>query len=167
MTVRDGWKKLADTVKGITLPSALDARPHRMIVRTRTWSGEAVGQGTYTDSDLVIPQKYRIRGLASHEVVASGGRYELMDIKVTGLTQATADGTVGYTSDQLQPPIAASNVEVIYIIIGNNDGEYDLVALDGWKILSWEMILRKKAVESSRSPRIRTQGYSSAAIDSA
>jgi hypothetical protein len=167
MSVRDGWKKLADTVKGITLPSSLDTRPHRLVIRTRTWSGEVIGSGSYTDSDLVLPQKYRIRGITSHDIISSGGRFQMGDVKVSGITQQTSDGTVGYTADQLLPNVAAPNVEVIYILIGNDDGEYDLISLEGYKILSWEMVLRRKTGDRSRGARIRTIGATSVTVDSA
>ncbi len=73
---------LADRARSLSGPGGVDIRTHQLTIRVRTWSGEIVREGTYTDSDLVLPQYYPIKHISQSEVEGSGGSYEVGDVLV-------------------------------------------------------------------------------------
>lgn len=171
MTTRDQWIKIADVTKNIKLPTQLDAAPQRLVIRTRTWSGQTVGEGTYTDSDLVLPQKFKVRNIIQdkvpgNEFVRSGGKYEMTDVVVSGITKRpTDDDTIGYTTEQLAPTVSAQNVEVIYILLGESPGTYSRLFLDSDRLLSHWLYLRQRAGNSNTDNMIRIFGDSKVTVD--
>lgn len=142
MSLRTDLLSIVDAVRAVTGPDALDQRPHQLTIRTRTWSGARLKQGTATDVDLVLPQKFRIKDVSLAEVMSSGGMVEMGDIKVEHITPS--NGVVGYTADQLKPPVTTQNVERIYILTGGPmEGEYSLADLKLDRPYSYQLTLRK------------------------
>lgn len=161
---RTGWVQLVDQVREILGPNQLDIRPNKLIIRTRIWSGSRPGEGTYTDSDLELTQKFKIRQLYTREVAASGGKFEIGDVIVEHITPGGVVDGIGYTEDQLSPPVSASNVETLYIIQGPLAGTYSRLTLNNWKILSWSLVLRKRAGDYTRQTTIYARGNSSGTV---
>lgn len=160
-TPRDNWIRIANTAKDIKLPTQLDAAPHRLTIRTRIWGSGTIGEGSPTDSDLILPQKFKVRSVTNREVSGSGGRYELGDVRVSGITQRPSDENVtGYTVEQLAPVSGAPNVEVIYILSGPMAGEYTRVELNYYKLLSASLIIRKRSGVEFLDNYIRVTGDS-------
>lgn len=101
-----------------------------------------------SDSDLVLPQQYRIRQISQREIADSGGRYENGDVIVEHITPY--DGvSVGFTVAQLKPRVTSDAVERIYIIssddpAGGHTGEYDLRELRSWRALSFDLVLKRR-----------------------
>jgi hypothetical protein len=116
----------------------------QLTIRVRTWTGR-VGDGTFSDSDLVLPKRYELRELSSREVASSGGRYSLGDVRMNDLTKAYAGG--GYTRAQLDPASAFSVNEqskrVMYVLTGDVSGIYSLIDIKGDDIVSWSLVLRR------------------------
>ncbi len=171
-TPADTWKKIADTAKNITLPSQLDARPSRLVIRTRIWPSGRIGVGTPTDSDLVIPQKFKVRSLlhdklAATTIAESGGKYQVGDVQVIGISKRPSDDpTVGYTPEQLHPTIAADNIEVLYLIFGGSEGLYSFIDLDSERILSHTLTLRLRSGNNVANEMfIRIWGDSEATVE--
>jgi hypothetical protein len=162
---RPGWISLIDSVRNILGPTNLDIRPNKLIIRTRIWSGDRPGIGTYTDSDLELPQKFKIKQLETHEIASSGGKFELGDIEVSHITPGEVVAGVGFSVDQLAPPVAASNIETLYIIQGPMAGIYSRVTLNNWKILSWSLVLRKRSGDYIRQQVIYARGNSSGTVN--
>ena len=144
MSFHDEMLAVVDEVRNILGPDDLDWTRHQLTVRTRTWSGGAKGLGTTSDSDLVLPQKFRVDRISAAEVASSGGQYEMGDVKVLHITPADATHSVGFTVDQLKPPITTDAVERIYLLVGPHGGEYGLVELQSFKNISWALILRRR-----------------------
>lgn len=145
MTLRDSLVTLADGVRALLLPSRMDQAPHLLTIRTRAWSGGVRGLGTPTDTDLVMPQKLPIRLVSVHEVSDSGGMLEMGDISVRHITPS--NGAVGFTPDQLKPPITTDGTERIYVITGPHAGEYEIVELQTWRNYSYGLILRRRITD--------------------
>ena len=140
MSFRHTFIPLRDKLLRLTEPAKFDVRPNKLIIRTRTWKGGRVGaDGGYTDRDLVIPQRYRIEHVSAREVASSGGRYEMGDMKVCGVSPAYAGG--GFTPGQLKPG-GSRGVEVIYVIVGPSAGEYQLVQLHTEGTFSYDLVIR-------------------------
>lgn len=99
--------------------------------------------GTYTDSDLVLPARYKIKPITAGQVYSSGGQYEIGDILVDHLTPSNGAGT-GYTVEQLAPTVTTDNVEIIYVITGEHPGEYARVEMRSYRPFTYQMILRHR-----------------------
>lgn len=144
MSLHDDLLAVVDEVRNILSPSELDQIRHQVTIRTRTWSGGAKGLGTKSDSDLVLPQKFRVDRIHAAEVASSGGQYEMGDVKVLHITPADSTHSVGFTTAQLKPPITTDAVERIYLLTGEHGGEYALVELQNFKNYGWTLVLRRR-----------------------
>lgn len=144
MSFRTNLLATIDSIRAISGPSRFDIRTNALTIRTRTWSGTSIGDGTATDVDLVLPAIYPIRLVRASEVTSAAGRYELGDLIVRHITPSDGNG-VGYTPAQLKPVITTNNVEVIYLIVGAHAGEYSLVECRTYRPFSYELVLRRSA----------------------
>lgn len=143
-TLRTDMLALKDDLIGLRLPSQLDQAVHQLTIRTRTWAGGAQDVGPFTDADLVLPKKYRMRQLTTREVETSGGRLEMGDIIFEGLVpNDPANGSIGFTPAQLQPHIVQGQ-EVIYIVTGPHNGLYALIELRTSKTYAYAVVLRRR-----------------------
>lgn len=150
MTLRTSLLAAKDRIRAAVLsPSGLDMTPHQLTIRVRTWTGgrkdadPPQGLPAFTDSDLVLPQQYKVRQLTMREVSSSGGKYRAGDIIVEHITPYDGDST-GYTPAQLQPTIAGNAQELIYLLTGFGGlvGEYRIREFRGDKSLSYALVLR-------------------------
>jgi len=117
--------------------------PNQLTIRTRTWSGSYIRQGTATNSDLVLPAVFPIRYMNSTEIEGSAGHYEAGDVLVDHITPSDGAGN-GYTPAQLNPAVTTDNVEVIYIITGDHPGEYSFQELRTYRPFTYQLVLRRK-----------------------
>lgn len=137
----NGLRALADGVRVV----AEFIRTNQLTIRTRTWSGSFVGDGTATDVDLVLPPRYKVRHVLMKEVFGSGGAYETSDVLVDHITPY--DGvSAGYTPAQLRPVVTAQNVQVLYLILGEHGGEYSLVECRTYRPFTYQLVLRRTRV---------------------
>lgn len=143
MTLRQSLLATVEAARALTGPMFAGVRINQLTIRKRTWSGTYVGDGTSSDSDLVLPAHYRIRFIDGEEVLQSGGQYNVEDIIVDGITPSNGAG-VGYTPAQLSPPCPTTNIEVIYLIIGDHPGEYTGVSLRSFRAFRHTLILRRR-----------------------
>lgn len=143
MSLRKGLLGIVDAARSLSGPKFADIRVNQLTIRTRTWSGARIGQGTYTDSDLVLPAQYPIRYLSMQEINTSAGQYETGDVLVDHVTPSNGKG-VGYTNEQLQPTVTTNNVEVIYILAGDHPGEYSIVEFRTLRPFTIQMVLRRR-----------------------
>jgi hypothetical protein len=150
MSLRTAMLKVIDTVTNILGPAVLDQTPSQLTIITRTWTGGAIdadppaGQPAYTDSSLVITQKYVIREIKVEEVDASGGRYRIGDVMVESLVPGDPNNPgVGYYPTQLEPPIVPGQ-EVIYQIAGPCNGNYALRQAHTWDTYSYDLVLQPR-----------------------
>lgn len=103
-----------------------------------------VGDGTYTDSDLVLPAHYPVRHLTGQEVYSAAGAYEVGDILVDHITPSDGAGT-GYTLAQLKPVVTTNNIELIHLITGTDGGEYRCIEARHYRAFTIQLVLRKRA----------------------
>lgn len=144
MSLRTSLLKAADRFRKISGPDFADIRINQLTVRTRTWSGSVVGEGTYTDSDLVLPARYPVRAMTQQDVFGDAGRYELGDIYVNHITPSDGAGT-GYTKAQLLPDVTTNNVEIIHVITGPDGGNYRCIDFQNYRPFSIRLVLRRLA----------------------
>lgn len=140
MSLRTDLLPVVDELRALAGPSGFDVRPVRVTIRTRVWSGGRAGLGTPTDTDLVLPQIYKVRELKSQEVAGSGGRYELGDVKVGPITPAYTGG--GYSRAQLAPE-GANGTEVAYLLSGAMAGEYNRISVETDRAFGYYLVLRR------------------------
>jgi hypothetical protein len=103
-TLRQALLPVADTIRALAGPTALDIRVYTITVRTRVWSGGEVGLGAPADSDLSIVPLPKVRPVASSR-----------DLLVGPMTPTY--GTGGYTPAQLNPSDVAGT-EFYYVVLG-------------------------------------------------
>jgi hypothetical protein len=143
MSFRTDLLAAVEAARSVAGPEGLDVRTNQLTIRTRTWSGSALGDGTTTDVDLVLPAHYVIRQITTDEISSSGGDYEVGDLLVNHITPSDGAGT-GYTPQQLKPHNMANNVEVLYLIAGDHSGEYCLKELRTSRAFSYAVVLRRR-----------------------
>ncbi len=145
MSLRLNLLAIIDQARQIAGPLGLDLRTNRLTIRTRTWSGNVLGEGTPTDVDLVLPGHYPIRYVSAAEILNSGGQYEIGDLAVDHITPSDGAG-VGYTPTELKPLVTADNVELIYLIVGAHAGEYVVKTLETYRPFSFRLVLSRSTV---------------------
>jgi hypothetical protein len=105
-----------DAVRAI--PGELGLRDVTVTQVVRTWTGARVGLGTATRTDtavLVGGQNPRVERISPREVVASAGRYQAGDLRVT-VTPEFPGG--GVARSVLQPAVGASPTELYWLVTG-------------------------------------------------
>lgn len=152
----DAYRALAASIRPIASP----LHTTRVTVRTRTWSGDEIGTGDFTDSDFLIGQEVRVSKLTQKEVISSGGVFSFDDVKVTHITPPfTANGGGGYSLSQVAPmsqipPLRISGqplpddsdpapnpVEYFYVLTGDITGNYRLKTVTDDHALHYTLFL--------------------------
>jgi hypothetical protein len=151
MSLRTAMLNVIDQVTNVLLPElpsgapGLDQVPSQLTIRTRTWSGGAIGLGTTSDSDLVLPKKYFIRQVTTREIANSGGRYEAGDLVMEGIVpNDVANPGVGFTESQLVPTVTAEGTEIIYFVTGQHSGEYERGYVDTAATYEYKLFLTRR-----------------------
>lgn len=148
-SLRKDMLVLKDQLITLRSPAQLDVAVNQLTIRVRTWLGGAIGAPVvsgpqFTDTNLVLPQKYVIRSMTTREITESGGEYRVDDVLVAGLVpNDPANGSIGFTNAQLAP-ILAQGQERIYLITGPLNGEYALHELRTGKPFSYDLVLRRR-----------------------
>jgi len=142
MTLRTSLLPVVDTLRALTGPSALDIRTAQLTIRRRVWSGGYIGEGTATDTDLVLPKQYKVDSASAKEIASSGGRFEDETLKFGPVTPDY--GTGGYTPAMLKPTVTTDDTEIIYVLTGQVAGEYALASLHTEKPFSYMLFLSRK-----------------------
>ncbi len=109
------------------IPGDLGLRPFTITVRTRSWSGTRVGDGTSTDADailLVHGQAPKCRRVAYKETAAAGGKYQEGDYRVGPMTPDFPGGGVAFST---LAPTSQASTEIYYRLVGP-----DTPALGTW-----------------------------------
>lgn len=116
-------------------------RRHDMTVRTRTWVGPQLGQGTVVETDLVIEPRPRLRLPENRQWANQGGTYEQGDLLIEKVSAT-------YTRAQLGDPefYPDKNVEVNWVITERGDTReelYDVISTES-KNFEWRVHLRRR-----------------------
>lgn len=144
MSFRTTMLDVADILRALTGPSTFDIRTTQITIRTRTYQGgHRSSQVAYSDSDLVLPQIYKVSKVKIAEVSASGGLYEISDLKVGPITPR--GDTLGWTESQLAPIVTNDGQEIIYVLTGDagHSGEYSRISFEREKPFSYYLVLRR------------------------
>lgn len=129
MSFRQSILAPLDSVRSILGPDGLDMRRTTCTIRTRSYpSGRRNSRDPYVDSDLALNPWYRIRQVTTREVATSGGRLQSGDVIIEQITPSDGNG-VGYTQDQLAPPVPKDGADVYYVLQSEDpsdgiNGEY-------------------------------------------
>jgi hypothetical protein len=132
-TLRDDLEPVVDELRG--LANDLGFRPYTVTVRTRTWSGGAVGRGSATVSDRVLSPVPKVQDVPARLVVGPGGKYETGDRIVRKVSRS-------YTLSQLGASALNAGVEVEWLI---DSDRYRLVSEPEKRSLEWVVHLRRIA----------------------
>jgi len=122
-------------------PIASPIRTSRVTVRTRTWSGSQVGEGTASDSDLLLPDYVKVADLQAREIAGSAGRYDDGAVRVGPITPPNSAG--GLTLEQIAPSAPDDSTEIIYVITGACAGEYRRADVLKSKPFRYELVLNR------------------------
>ena len=102
-------------------------RQSRVVIRTRTWSTGKTRSGTYTDVDLELLPRPRIKETGDEA------------LNVDRVTPQNTSG--GYTVAQLNPPDTAG-VEIIYVVTApNGTKDYRLASIEDKGNFGYSMVL--------------------------
>lgn len=142
MSLRDRVNRIAERVRAIPSHPRFDERTTRVTIRTRTWAGRVGSEGGFTDVDLEISPRPRVRELNQREIAGSGGRYLSGDLRIGPITPSYAGG--GYTQEQLAPVSETNGVEIIYLLEGQQDGEHARVQLETDRNHAWFIVVRRE-----------------------
>jgi hypothetical protein len=142
---------VADILRTLTGPTVFDIRTAKLTIRTRTYpGGHRSSESAFIDSDLALPQIYKIRPLKTEEIASSGGKYEIGDLIVGPITPK--GDTLGFDQSQLQPKPTVDGVDIIYIITdttpnSTHSGEYSRVEFRSWRPFSVFLIIRRRVTK--------------------
>lgn len=143
MSFRTDLLATVAAARALSGPAFVDIRTNQLTIRTRTWDGPYKRQGTYVDSDLVLPAHYPIRHVTGQEVDGSSGRYQLEDLLVNHITPSNGAGA-GYTRDQLDPPVAEDRIEILYVVTGPEKGIYSLIDARFERPFTYQLVIRRQ-----------------------
>lgn len=123
----------------------LGFRTSDVVIRTRTWIGPRSVDGAYNDEELALRNpRPRVRTLSTREIAASGGKYELGDLRIDKLTPHYAGPPAGgYTPAQLDPPVSSDDVEVRYVVSGAFAGEYAIESGNFDRALGYSIVIKR------------------------
>jgi hypothetical protein len=151
-TLRDALLPAVDIIRGV--PAALGMRLHTVQVVSRSWSGARIGLGTKTDTttgvkiDLGIYQT-KVRQVTERDIVASGGLYSSMDLKVGPITPPYAGSAADNDAISVFDPPVGTNTEVFFNIQGpgmpTGGAWFKKVSQDVSRPFRYEFIVRKTA----------------------
>jgi hypothetical protein len=143
MSIRSSALKLAGKLRALPSSPGVDIYMTSVTIRTRTWAGGRVNaEGGYSDSNILITPRPKVREVAQREITGAGGRYEAGDVKVGPITPTYSGG--GYTIAQLAPTASSNGVEILYVLAGAIAGDYKRIDLQTDRALSYFLILRRK-----------------------
>ena len=141
----------ADAVIGM-----LDLAPTVVSIVTRRWSGPEIREGSYGDTVLRLPRWLVVEEISNREVMQSGGRFNIGDLKVGPIRPYFTDGGCsgpphpgGFTASQLKPVIEDQTTEILYRCqqahgLGTGwSGDYGLVELIREDPLEFFLVIRR------------------------
>jgi hypothetical protein len=145
VSFRTSFLGLADGLRKLQGATGFDVATSQLTIRKRLWAGGAAGTpGGYTDTDLALPQHYKIRTVTAREVAGSGGVLLEGDIKVGPITPSDGAG-VGYTPAQLRARATSPGEEIIYVVTGALAGDYTCVDANFSRAFGYMLTLRNMA----------------------
>ncbi len=124
MTLRDSCLPVFENAR--VLLADLGLRRFDIVMRVVEWSGQTVGEGTKTTTDtplLIQGKRPGCRRVSQKDVVASGGTYEDLDMRIGPFTPSfvNAPGVPslgGMEPAAFNPPADTTSREVYYKLTG-------------------------------------------------
>lgn len=152
MTFRDDILEDIDEIRGI--PGDFGIRLFTVTVMSRTWTGDRPGIGSKSDvsqSILVARGSFstRLREVTSRDILASGGLYQIQDVKIGPFTPpflgSDANGSAISVFDPLPKP--GLGTELFFKIVGPGyaaGGDwFKKIDSDVSRPFSYTLVLRK------------------------
>lgn len=155
-TLRDSLLPVIDVIRGI-LDAPLGMRQCQVSVVTNTWTGGAYpGAPGSTKTQVVTPLKVDgqspgVTLVSQKDIIASGGLYQEMDLRVGPLTPKFTGGGIDPTT--LDNQSGGQNTEIFFLVsgpgIGSGSGYYKKV---GQTLIPgnfrYEIVIRKTAQQA-------------------
>jgi hypothetical protein len=141
----------------------LDLAPTAVDIVTRRWSGAELHQGTSGEETLHLPRWTIVEEISNHEVMQSGGRFEMGDLRV-GPIRPKFEGSAcmpypgGFTVEELAPTAKDESTEIFYRVrqehgLGTGwSGYYSLRALIRDDPLEFYLIIRRQMEPGKEGP---------------
>lgn len=124
MALRDDCLPIFEGARVLLADAGL--RRFDVVMRVVVWSGQTVGEGTKTTTDTPLRiqgKRPGVRRVKQEDVVASGGSYEDLDMRIgpftptfTGASGPIASG--GLEPVAFNPAVDSSSREVYYKLVG-------------------------------------------------
>lgn len=124
MTIRDDCLPIFEDARVLLADAGL--RRFDVVMRVVVWSGQTAGEGTKTVTDtplLIQGKRPGVRRVKQEDVVASGGTYEDLDMRIGPFTPSFS-GAIGPVSSGGLEPVAfnpakdSSSREIYYKLTG-------------------------------------------------
>lgn len=141
-----------DALRGCADQARRCAEPYvttQVTIQVRRWTEGLNGAGDFVVlRQTVLPKRFPVRQLRQQELSGSGGSYQEGDLIVEDISPPyTSHGGGGFTVEQLDPastlPKPAKDIEILYLLDGDQKGVFSLVSLDpASDPTSWSMVLR-------------------------
>jgi hypothetical protein len=119
MTIRDDCLPIFESARVLLADTGL--RRFDVVMRVVTWSGQTAGEGTRTATDtplLIQGKRPGVRRVKQEDVIASGGSYEDLDMRIGPFTPTFSGASGPITSGGLEPvafnPAKDANTREIY-----------------------------------------------------
>ena len=130
MTIRADLIPVVDDAR--SLVADLGLRRYTVAVRTRVWSGDKIGSGTATDTDLTIEPPPKVERLPVRLIANSGGIYEEGDLLVSKISASYEE------ADLVAAPTGGT--EILWILNGES---FRAVTRPEVKNFEWKVVVRR------------------------
>lgn len=140
---RDELLADVDSIRAeIAGPTGLDVQMHQVQIVVKRWVGERPGSaGGFTKTITDLGRRYNVREVSTREVNASGGKYQVGDVKVGPITPEFPGG--GFAPSELAPEPDDARDEILYLLTGPHGGTYSRRALESFRAFSYYLVLTR------------------------
>ena len=137
----DVIKSIRDSVNNILkIRDDIGAALKTVTLITRTWSGDEIGDGTFTDVTVILSPSPRVVEFKHDLRLLEGGAVKQGDILLKMISKQTYP-----TDDLLDAKTSSKKIESLYEV---GDSIYTPTAITE-KHLTWNVLLRKKSSKRS------------------
>lgn len=132
MAIRDDLIPILDDIRRDVIDTAVGLRLDDVVIRRRSWSGRAPGQGTYTDLDTALDPRPKVYDPSPRWKMAEPGRFEEGDQVVDKIS-------LTYTKEELEGGELPPATELYWLI---NDQAFRVISVEE-RFHAWRVHLRK------------------------
>jgi len=148
-TIRQDMLDLAADLREIPT-DPFDVRQTQVFVVTRVWSGGQKGapaapnQPRYTDTEMELLPRPKVRPLTQREIASSGGRYDDGDLIVKYIQPMPPTEPGGITTAQMLQDHVPQGTEIFYRLAGAINGNYNRRSSNIAPALHYELVIGQR-----------------------